>query len=48
MNLKFDALLKNQTWVLLPSHLAHNIVGCKWVFCFSNTLMTPLNATKPA
>ena len=32
MNLEFDALLKNQTWELVPSHLAWNIVGCKWVF----------------
>ena len=32
MNLEFDALLKNQTWELVPSHLAQNIVGCKWVF----------------
>ena len=32
INLEFDALLKNQTGVLVPSHLAHNIVGCKWVF----------------
>lgn len=29
MNLEFDALLKNQTWVLVPPHLARNIVGCK-------------------
>ena len=32
MNLEFDALLKNQTWDLIPSHLALNIVGYKWVF----------------
>ena len=32
MNLEFDALLKNQTWELIPSYLAQNIVGCKWVF----------------
>ncbi|XP_050290068.1 uncharacterized mitochondrial protein AtMg00820-like [Quercus robur] len=30
MNLKFDALLKSQTWVLL--HTARNVIGCKWVF----------------
>ena len=29
MNLEFDALLKNQTWELVPSHLARNIVGYK-------------------
>ena len=32
MNLEFDALLENQTWVLVPPHCAQNIVGCKWVF----------------
>ena len=32
MNTKFDALLKNQTWTLVPSTQAHNLVGCKWVF----------------
>ena len=32
MNLEFDALLKNQTWELVPSHVGRNIVGCKLVF----------------
>lgn len=32
MNLEFDALLENETWVLVPPYLASNIVGCKWVF----------------
>ena len=32
MNTEFDALLKNQTWTLVPSTQAHNLVGCKWVF----------------
>ena len=32
MNLEFDALLKNKTWELVPSHLSRNIVGYKWVF----------------
>jgi hypothetical protein len=32
MNTKFDALLKNQTWTLVPSTQARNLVGCKWVF----------------
>uniref|UniRef100_A0A2N9FGM0 Reverse transcriptase Ty1/copia-type domain-containing protein n=1 Tax=Fagus sylvatica TaxID=28930 RepID=A0A2N9FGM0_FAGSY len=32
MNTEFDALLKNQTWTLVPSTQARNLVGCKWVF----------------
>jgi transposase InsO family protein len=32
MNVEFDALLKNQTWTLVPSSSAQNIIGCKWVF----------------
>ena len=32
MNVEFDALLKNQTWSLVPPSLNQNIVGCKWVF----------------
>jgi hypothetical protein len=32
MNLEFDALLKNQTWRLVPSTSAQNVIGCKWVF----------------
>ena len=32
MNFEFDALLKNQTWDLVPPHTARNVIGCKWVF----------------
>ena len=32
MNLEFDALLKNQTWQLVPPHSSQNLIGCKWVF----------------
>ncbi|CAL8990320.1 unnamed protein product [Prunus brigantina] len=28
---EFNALLKNQTWVLIP-HSQQHVVGCKWVF----------------
>ena len=32
MNAEFDALLQNQTWVLVPPHTARNVIGYKWVF----------------
>jgi hypothetical protein len=32
MNTEFDALLKNNTWTLVPPTSATNIIGCKWVF----------------
>ncbi|KAI5318258.1 hypothetical protein L3X38_037966 [Prunus dulcis] len=32
MTNEFNALLKNNTWTLVPSSPHHHIVGCKWVF----------------
>jgi hypothetical protein len=32
MNLEFDALIKNNTWSLVPPTPNQNLVGCKWVF----------------
>jgi hypothetical protein len=32
MNYEFDALLKNNTWSLVPSNPTQNQIGCKWVF----------------
>lgn len=32
MNVEFDALLKNQTWTLVPPDSASYIIGSKWVF----------------
>jgi hypothetical protein len=29
---KFNALLQNHTWTLVPPTTATNLVGCKWVF----------------
>ena len=28
---EFEALLKNQTWILVPSHPNQNLLGSKWV-----------------
>lgn len=32
MSAEISALLQNQTWSLVPSTIAHNVVGCKWVY----------------
>ena len=32
MDDELAALARNRTWVLVPPHSNHNIVGCKWVF----------------
>jgi hypothetical protein len=32
MNDEYEALLKNQTWDLVPSHCATNIIYCNWVY----------------
>ncbi|KAL6328776.1 hypothetical protein AAG906_003793 [Vitis piasezkii] len=32
MSAEFDALLRNGTWDLVPSHPTQNLVGCKWIF----------------
>jgi hypothetical protein len=32
VNSEFDALLKNNTWNLVPASTTKNLVGCKWVF----------------
>ena len=32
MEVEFNALLKNNTWILVPPSRACNIVGYKWVF----------------
>uniref|UniRef100_A0A2N9IVZ2 Reverse transcriptase Ty1/copia-type domain-containing protein n=1 Tax=Fagus sylvatica TaxID=28930 RepID=A0A2N9IVZ2_FAGSY len=32
MNLEFDALMKNGTWVLTSPSPSQNLIGCKWVY----------------
>lgn len=32
MNAKFDALVRNQTWILVPPKSDVNIIGCKLVY----------------
>lgn len=32
MSAEYEALMKNQTWSLVPIPKDHKIVGCKWVF----------------
>lgn len=32
MSKEFDALIRNNTWELVPPHPSLNLVGCKWVF----------------
>ena len=32
MNSEFDALLRNQTWELVPPSCHFNIIGCRWIF----------------
>jgi len=32
MNSEFDALLRNQTWELVPPSRHLNVIGCHWIF----------------
>jgi histone deacetylase 1/2 len=32
MDQEYEALLKNQTWSLVPPVRGHNIIDCKWVY----------------
>jgi hypothetical protein len=32
MNFEFDALLRNQTWELVPHSRHLNVIGCRWIF----------------
>jgi hypothetical protein len=32
MDIKFGALLRNQTWHLVPPKAGANVIDCKWVY----------------
>jgi hypothetical protein len=32
MDVEYMALMKNNTWHLVPPHHGHNIIDCRWVF----------------
>jgi len=32
MKVEYDALIRNQTWDLVPSDPSRNVVDCKWLF----------------
>lgn len=32
MSDEFDALIRNNTWIFVPSDPSMNLIGCKWVF----------------
>jgi hypothetical protein len=32
MDEEYSALIKNQTWHLVPSHTAKNVVDCRWIY----------------
>lgn len=32
MSIEYNALIKNGTWILIPSTSDQNVVGCKWIF----------------
>ncbi|VVA35516.1 PREDICTED: Retrovirus-related Pol poly from, partial [Prunus dulcis] len=44
MQAEFDALLKTNTWTLVPPSSSQNIVGCKWVYRIKHTADDVSNA----
>lgn len=32
MKAEYDALVKNNTWRLVPPQKGNNVIGCKWVY----------------
>lgn len=39
MDSEYDALVRNNTWHLVPSQRGKNIIGCKWVYKIKRRLM---------
>lgn len=46
MSMKISALLKNNTWTLVPPNPSMNILGCKWVFRIKRNSSGAINRFK--
>lgn len=43
---EYEALIRNETWVLVPPDQATNFVGCKWVFRVKRNADGPISVYK--
>nr|KYP42260.1 Retrovirus-related Pol polyprotein from transposon TNT 1-94 [Cajanus cajan] len=46
MSLEYDALIKNQTWKLVPLPSNRTLIGCKWVYCIKENHDGTINKYK--